>query len=112
MSKFTACLTVLLITFISSLAGPGPASARTMRLCMDGHWHFGSGNSAKSKRAALKAAVASWAGFVAFEYGTAYASFRRGADKGRKCLKENGTWFCSVQARPCRLVKRVKKRRA
>jgi hypothetical protein len=75
--------------------------------CMVDHYHFGSSKGMASKKAAEAEAVASWANFVDFEYGGAYASWKIAAGKQVDCAKDGGgTWGCSVSARPCRRLKR------
>lgn len=85
-----------------------PASAALE--CKPGHWHYGASNGPfKTKAAAMRDAIRSWASFTDFEYGSAWAFFKLAADKGSKCEKQVGRrWTCSVEGRPC---KRVRKRR-
>lgn len=71
------------------------------RLCMADHWHSGSGEG-RSKAAARKAAIRSWAGFTNFEYGSAWARFSRAASKTTRYTKAENGWSASVDARPCR----------
>lgn len=69
--------------------------------CFAGHEHYGaSGPGHKSKDAAMAAAAAAWASFVDFEYGGAYADFRKARGKSFSCNKDAG-WACSVYATPC-----------
>lgn len=68
--------------------------------CMPEHFHSGAG-SGGSKAAALKDAVANWAGLVDFEYGSAFRSFSLSRSKSVSC-SQSGGWNCSVESRPCR----------
>jgi len=73
------------------------------RLCMDGHYHYGNGDAARSKSSALRMAVKDWRGFVAWEYGTDWARWRRAANRTRNCQRlSGGYWKCNVEARPCK----------
>ncbi len=72
------------------------------KLCMADHFHFGEGRDVKSKKRAQKKAIASWADFVAMEYGTDWARFRLAGSKSIRCRRDMGAWQCDVQARPCR----------
>lgn len=71
------------------------------RLCLVGHYHYGSGNG-RTKAAAQKAAISSWASFTAFEYGTDWARFSRAASKRMSCSGSAGNVDCQLEARPCR----------
>lgn len=107
-SRFAA---VALVTLFASAVSLQAAMAA--KECKPGHWHYGASNGAfKSKRAAMRDAIRSWASFTDFEYGSAWAFFRLAADKGSKCEKEVGNrWRCSVEGRPCKRVRRGKRRR-
>jgi len=72
------------------------------RLCMSDHYHFGDGESRKSKAQALKAAKRDWVSFVSAEYGSAWARYSLAGSKGGKCTKKNGLYVCSISARPCK----------
>jgi hypothetical protein len=71
------------------------------RICMTSHFHYGSGSGA-TKAAAQHSAIASWASFTAFEYGSDWASFRQAGSKGMNCRQSGQSWSCSLQARPCK----------
>jgi hypothetical protein len=71
------------------------------RLCMADHWHSGSGEG-RTKAAARKAAIRSWADFTNFEYGTAWARFSLAASPQTRYTKESNGWGASIDARPCR----------
>lgn len=73
------------------------------RLCMSDHFHHGSSAGQPSKAAAMKEAVASWAGFTAFEYGNEWANYNKAGSKKASCSQStSGAWGCEIQARPCR----------
>ncbi len=72
------------------------------RLCFTDHFHYGSSAGQKSKKAAEAAAIASWADFTAFEYGSAWARWGRSASKQLKCSNSSGGWGCDASSRPCR----------
>ncbi len=91
---------------VGAIAATGLAAMHTLkrtrgRLCMIDHYHFGDGNSAKSKTRALAAARADWASFVNAEYGPAWARYAVARSKGGKCTRANGQYNCSISARPC-----------
>ncbi len=85
---------------------PADAARRKGKVCMTDHFHYGSSSGHRSKKIARAEAIASWAGFTAFEYGNAWASFRLARSKGERCAREEGGWRCNVEAVPCRRVKR------
>lgn len=98
--------------FVSAMVSPvvaddtGLAYAHTLRkeqgkMCMADHWHSGSGDG-RSKAAAQKAAVRSWAGFTNFEYGTVWARYSLAASKKTRYVKAADGWTAYVDARPCR----------
>ena len=71
------------------------------RLCMASHFHSGSSNGQRSRKAAQRAAMRSWASFTAMEYGTDWARVSRARSKSMKCSKSGGGWGCYFEARPC-----------
>lgn len=75
------------------------------RLCMDGHFHYGSGGSPTSKAAALADAKRKWADFVILEYGTDWGRFSLAAAKGATCTGGRGAYHCSVEASPCKRLR-------
>jgi len=72
------------------------------KVCMKDHFHSGSSAGEKSKKAAEAAAIGSWQGFTAWEYGDAWASFRNSESKRVKCDGAGTSWGCTVDSRPCR----------
>jgi hypothetical protein len=71
------------------------------RLCMADHWHSGSGEG-RTKAAARKAAIRSWADFTNFEYGTVWARFSLAASQTTRYTKADNGWSAAVDGRPCR----------
>jgi len=71
------------------------------RLCFTDHYHYGNGNGS-TKAAAQRDAIASWAGFTDFEYGSDWARYSRAAGKRMSCSGSGGSYSCQVEARPCR----------
>ena len=87
---------------IITLAMPADAARRKGRVCMTDHFHYGASSGRRSKKIARREAIASWAGFTAFEYGNAWASFRRARSKAVRCAESVEGWGCNVEAVPCR----------
>lgn len=80
-------------------------SAHARKYCQgDNHLHYGNGTGAK-KKIARRNALASWAGFTAFEYGNAYAYWRHARFKKTRCSRSGGGWSCQVSANPCRVTR-------
>lgn len=84
--------------------GEAMHSARIERgfVCYTDHFHYGSSGNQSSKKAAEIAAISAWSSFVDFEYGSAWANFRKAGSKKMTCSQGSGGWDCSVEARPCR----------
>lgn len=79
------------------------------KMCMTDHTHYGNGTGA-TQAAAQREAIASWQSFTDFEYGSAWASFRNAAARGQSCSRGGGNISCSVEARPCRLMRAARKK--
>jgi hypothetical protein len=71
------------------------------RMCMTDHYHYGNGTG-RTKAAAERAAIQSWASFTDFEYGSDWARFGKAAGKRTSCSKSSAGYDCQVEARPCR----------
>ena len=110
---FSAAFLVFLFNFMAPMPASsddtGLASALHSlkhgrgRVCMDGHYHYGSGGAARSKVVAVRSAIQDWGSFAAWEYGTDWANFNRAASRKPSCQQTyNGAWKCSVEARPCK----------
>lgn len=72
------------------------------RVCMTDHFHHGTSGGQPTRATAEREAIASWAGFTAWEYGNQWGSWRIAASKRVSCSQLTGTWGCQVEARPCR----------
>lgn len=70
--------------------------------CFPDHFHSGSSGGHATRAAAEKAAVESWAGFTALEYGNEWGSWRLAGSKSVSCSQATGAWGCQVEARPCK----------
>ena len=84
------------------LVMPADAARRKGRSCMDDHFHYGSSSGKRSKKIARTHAIASWSEFTAFEYGNAWAIFRRARSRSVRCSENETGWGCKVEAVPCR----------
>ena len=73
------------------------------RVCFVDHFHSGSSSGQPNRAAAERAAIESWAGFTALEYGNAWGSWRIAASKRMNCGQGGSGWGCELEARPCRL---------
>ncbi|MFT5507179.1 MAG: hypothetical protein ACI89J_000243 [Hyphomicrobiaceae bacterium] len=94
-----------LICVATVLALTTPADAARRRggkVCMADHFHYGSSSGERNKKRARREAIASWAGFTAFEYGNAWARFRLARSKVVRCSRSDSGWGCSIEAVPCR----------
>ncbi len=100
------CRTIIAVLLVVSALGIFASDkAQAGKECREGHWHYGGSGSTpiKSKKAAIRAAISSWAGFTAWEYGTEWAYFNQAADRNISCEKHPGRrWTCSVEGRPCK----------
>lgn len=72
------------------------------RVCFADHFHAGSSSGETSRAAAERAAIASWVGFTALEYGNLWGRWSLAASKSVNCSRSVG-WGCQVEARPCRM---------
>ena len=74
--------------------------------CFSDHFHYGSSDNKPTKKIAETEAIASWEGFVAFEYGNDYADWRLSASKSLTCKKDGFQgWGCKAWSRPCRKLR-------
>ena len=87
---------------IVALTVPADAARRKGRVCQTGHFHYGSSAGQRSKKVARAKAIASWAEFTAFEYGNAWARFKRAGSRSVRCSENATGWGCKVEAVPCR----------
>jgi hypothetical protein len=85
-----------------AFAIPSDAARRKGRVCQSGHFHYGPSAGQRSKKVARAKAIASWAEFTAFEYGNAWARFKRAGSRSVRCSEDATGWGCNVEAVPCR----------
>ena len=97
---------VLVMSFVLGMVAPAEAKRKQVRrgavYCQGDHLHYGSSNSFKSRRLAMRDAIESWRGFTVFEYGSQWGHWRLSRNKSVKCGRENGLWRCNIQSTPCR----------
>ena len=72
------------------------------KTCMSEHEHYGSSSGQPTRKAAEVAAMQSWAGFTAWEYGGAWGNPALAGSKQMKCSGKPGSFACDFAARPCR----------
>ncbi len=104
------------VVAVTGLGTPGPALAddtglaqslhdvrrEGRRLCLVDHFHDGYSAGQVSKKVAEREAIAAWAGFTAFEYGSSWGSWSKAKSRSMKCAREGAGWACQATARPCR----------
>ena len=90
---------ILAMTLAAGIVIGAPAAKAVE--CKGNHFHYGSSTGGKTKRAALKTAILSWREFTAWEYGVAWAYWRRAASRTVECSKTGG-WSCYISGIPCR----------
>ena len=86
---------------VSGLAASHDMRREGGRLCFADHAHYGSSSGMTSLAAAQKEAITSWASFVDFEYGSAWANYGKASGKDMKCSQAGGGFGCDLGARPC-----------
>ena len=107
-SSGLGCLLLLAVSTLGANAEEGGMSDLHSKvrvgnkICFADHYHYGSSGGLASKKAAEAAVIADWAGFVAWEYGNAWASIKLAANKSLKCSNSSGSWSCTLEAAPCR----------
>ena len=104
-SAFPSILAGLIsVATVLALTMPADAAKRKRggKVCMTDHFHYGSSSGERNKKLARREAISSWAGFTAFEYGNAWASFRLARSKSVRCSRSDSGWGCNVEAVPCR----------
>ena len=108
--RFTAVfLTALILGISFNFVGEAEARKKHRhgaKYCQGDHLHYGSSNSFKYRKHAMRDAIRSWAGFTIFEYGEAWGHWRLSINKSVNCSKSDGLWKCSIQSTPCRRAKR------
>ncbi len=94
------------VFMVSGASAQGLADIHTQvrvgnKICMADHYHAGSSSGHPTRKAAEAAAIASWAGFTAWEYGSNWGHFALAESKTIVCQNVGG-WGCTLDARPCR----------
>ncbi len=79
--------------------------------CTVDHYHSGQGTAQRTKKRAIRSAARAWSEFTAWEYGTDWAKWRYARSKAVSCDGPKGAVICSVEARPCKPLRRKKRRR-
>ena len=78
--------------------------------CTVDHYHLGQGSVQRTKKRAIRSAAAAWSGFTAWEYGSDWAKWRYTRSKTVSCEGTRGAITCSVEARPCKPLRRRRRR--
>ncbi len=79
-------------------------------LCTASHEHTGQGTTQRTKRRAIRSAARAWSEFTSWEYGTDWGRWRYARGKITECEGVRGAYTCSVIARPCRPLRRRRRR--
>lgn len=104
---------VVCVAAVVGLLGAGSASAQSLeflhahrqegaKICMADHFHYGSSGGHATRQDAERAAISSWSGFTAWEYGDRWGSWRLAGSRKVSCTGQPGSFGCQVEARPCR----------
>ena len=104
--KLVCAAAIASAIMVSGASAQGLADTHTQvrvgnKICMADHYHSGSSNGHPSRKAAEAAAISSWAGFTAWEYGSNWGHFALAESKRIVCQNVGG-WGCTLDARPCR----------
>ena len=116
LAVFGAALATTVVTFAANADDTGFITIHDLRregrlYCTVDHYHSGQGSQQKNKKLAIRSAAAAWSGFTAWEYGTDWARWRYARSKTVSCSGARGAVTCSVEARPCKPLRRRKRRR-
>lgn len=90
------------VAAVTGLAASHDLRRESGHICFADHYHYGSSLGQANQRAAQAIAIKSWADFVDFEYGGAWASYGVASGKDLKCTQSSAGWGCELSARPCR----------
>lgn len=102
-SLISSTVVIVVAATIAALSTvPADAARRKGRVCMTDHFHYGSSSGQRSKKIARAKAIASWAEFTAFEYGNAWAIFKRSRSRSVRCSEDASGWGCQIEGVPCR----------
>lgn len=75
-------------------------------LCTTDHFHAGNGKAQRTKRRAIRSAVADWSSFTSWEYGSDWGKWRYARSKSVKCTGKRPAIQCTVDARMCKRLRR------
>lgn len=70
--------------------------------CFSDHAHGGSSSGHKTRAAAVQAAVGSWYGYTAGEYGSDWANINKANRRTLNCQPSGSGWGCELNAYPCK----------
>ena len=80
--------------------------------CTANHSHVGTGKAQRTKKRAIRSAARDWSSFTAWEYGTDWGKWRYARSKYVSCDGPRGAIVCTVEARPCKPLRRKRARRS
>lgn len=106
MTFFLLLISVCLVNVSGAEAAKKGRYVGKAKYCQGDHLHHGTSDGFKSKRRAFKDAIASWAGFTVFEYGSQWGNWRLSINKQVSCKNSANLWKCSIQSTPCRKAQR------
>ena len=102
-SVLAAALPVAALADDTGVATSLHASMRVgNKICLVDHSHNGNSSGLPTEKAAKAAAIDSWAGFTAWEYGTDWANIRKAIRVSMRCSQSSGGWGCDLNANPCK----------
>lgn len=111
-----AALATIVTSFAANADDTGFITIHDLRregrlYCTVDHYHSGQGTVQRTKKRAIRSAAAAWSGFTAWEYGSDWARWRYARSKSVSCDGRRGAITCSVEARPCKRLRRKRRRR-
>ena len=118
--SFIACMTAALVTLLGTPSArsddTGFITIHELRregslYCTASHTHLGNGKEQRTKKKAMRSAAAAWSGFTAWEYGTDWGRWRYARGKKISCTGKRGAITCTVEARPCKPLRKRRYRR-
>jgi hypothetical protein len=72
------------------------------KMCFVDHSHGGSSSGQRTRAAAVSAAVSSWYGYTAGEYGSDWANINKAINRRMACNQSSSGWGCDLDAIPCK----------
>jgi len=79
--------------------------------CTSSHTHVGTGTVQRTKRRATRSAAREWSEFTTWEYGSDWGRWRNARGKTVSCTGRRGAITCTVEARPCKVLRKRRRRR-